>query len=117
MLECVEAEVGQAGDVVPGRVHPEHAALIARSVAVVWGPLAGYFAKGRNDLAIIPVETGAATVGLPMAFGIGMGVRKGDKALRDDVDAALARRRDEIGEILDAYGVPRLPVAAPGDKR
>ena len=39
VLERVEAEVGQARDVVSGRVDAEHAAFIAGSVAVVEGPL------------------------------------------------------------------------------
>ncbi len=82
-------------------------------VAVVWGPLAGYFARGRDDLALVPVAPEAGPGALPMAFDIGMGVRKGDKALRAEVDAILAARRHEIGKILDAYGVPRLPTSGP----
>src|SRR5262249_8313592 len=34
VLECVEAEVGQPGDVMAGRVYAEDAALVARSIAV-----------------------------------------------------------------------------------
>ena len=35
VLERVEREVGEPGDVVPGRVDAEDAALVARSVAIV----------------------------------------------------------------------------------
>jgi hypothetical protein len=35
MLKRVEAEVAEAGDVVPRRINAEDAALVARSVAVV----------------------------------------------------------------------------------
>ena len=35
VLERVQREVGEAGDVVLGRVDPEDAALVARSVAIV----------------------------------------------------------------------------------
>ena len=57
---------------------------------------------------------------LPLAFDIAMGVRKNDRALRDAVERVLRRRRDEVQQILDAYGVPRveapdLPVSAGGD--
>jgi hypothetical protein len=38
VLERVEAEVGEAGDVVPGRVYAEDAALIARSIALAERP-------------------------------------------------------------------------------
>ena len=51
-----------------------------------------------------------------MAFDIAMGVRKGNTALRDEVDAILARKRAEIGKILDEFGVPRVP-SRPGRRR
>jgi quinoprotein dehydrogenase-associated probable ABC transporter substrate-binding protein len=78
-------------------------------IAVVWGPLAAYFAREHGGLAIVPVEPQADASGLPMAFDIAVGVRKGNKALRDEIDAILVRRRDEIGRILDDFGVPRVP--------
>ena len=83
-------------------------------VAIVWGPLAGYFA-GRESvpLALAPV-TPERDAGLPMAFSMAMGVRKGDTALRDALDGFIARRGEDIGRILDAYGVPRLPPRAGG---
>lgn len=77
-------------------------------VAVVWGPLAGYFArKPGADLEVTPVEPEKDRTGLPLGFDIAMGVRKGDRALRDRLDEILVRRREEIGKILDEYGVPR----------
>ena len=50
-------------------------------IAIVWGPLAGYFAKefGR-DLRVTPVEPEVDPPGLPFTFAISMGVRKGDLA-------------------------------------
>jgi mxaJ protein len=78
-------------------------------VAVVWGPLAGYFAKHAPvPLEVVPVLP-AADPNLPFTFSIAMGVRKGDKPLRDEIDAALQRKRKEIDAILDEYGVPRVP--------
>jgi hypothetical protein len=41
MLERVEAEVGEPGDVVPRCVYAEHPAFIARAVAVRERPLGG----------------------------------------------------------------------------
>jgi mxaJ protein len=77
-------------------------------VAVVWGPLAGYFArKNRVPLRIRP--TAPSDGGLPLAFDMAVGVRKGDEALARTLDAALARRRAEVGRLLDDYGVPRVP--------
>lgn len=78
-------------------------------VAIVWGPLGGYFAKRAKDpLTVTPVEP-AADPHIPFTFSIAMGVRKNDKALRDEVDAILARKHDEIEAILNDYGIPRVP--------
>lgn len=88
-------------------------AAVARrdvDVAVAWGPTAGYFAK-RSEVAmdVVPVQP-QTDAGLPMAFSIAMGVRKGDTALRDELNAILERRQNEIEKILDEYGVPRVDV-------
>ena len=42
-----------------------------------------------------------------------MGVRHGDKALRDALDAVIERRRADIDAILARYSVPRTDRAAP----
>jgi quinoprotein dehydrogenase-associated probable ABC transporter substrate-binding protein len=90
-------------------------------VGIVWGPLAGYFAQREGvPLEVTPVTPVFDPPALPLAFDIAMGVRKNDRALRDEVERVLRRRRDEVQHILDAYGVPRveapdLPVSAVGD--
>lgn len=84
-------------------------------MAVVWGPLAGYFASRQKvALRITPVSPRVDGPQLPMIFDISMGVRRGDDTLRSEVNAALTRRRAEIDAILATYQVPRLdPVGAP----
>jgi mxaJ protein len=78
-------------------------------VAVVWGPLAGYFAKREPvPLALTPVSPQIDLPYLPFVFDISMGVRRGETALRDQLDAELERRQPEIDAILDRYGVPRV---------
>jgi len=82
-------------------------------VAVVWGPLAGYFAqKYRGSLMLAPVEPEVDPPGLPFTFAISMGVRKGNVSLRNEVEAILSKRESEIRGILDQYGVPQLPLAS-----
>jgi mxaJ protein len=44
---------------------------------------------------------------MPFEFGIAMGVARGNVALRDRLDAVLARRKPDIDAILAAYHVPR----------
>jgi mxaJ protein len=76
-------------------------------VAIVWGPLAGYYARASKPaLAIQPVSPLIDGPMLPMAFDISMGVRKEDRALRRELDEALERRRGEVRGILAEYGVP-----------
>ena len=78
-------------------------------VAVVWGPLAGFFARREPvPLEIVPVSPQVDLPFLPFVFDISMGVRREDTALRDELDAILERRRPEIEAILDRYGVPRV---------
>lgn len=83
-------------------------------VAVVWGPLAGYFAsREATPLTLTPLAPQAGTSRFPMAFDISMGVRRSDKALLAEVDQALARNKAAIDAILSRYGVPAAPAAAP----
>ena len=85
---------------------------VARSevdIAVVWGPLAGYFA-GRSSvpLEIRPVPETVGPGEAPSVFSISMGVRMGNEALRASLDRILQHRQAEIERILDDYGVPRV---------
>lgn len=86
-------------------------------VAVVWGPLAGWYAQ-RHDLPVelVPVEPQIDLPFLPFVFDIGMGVRHGETELKDELDGALERRAAEINAILEEYGVPVIgrTVAARG---
>jgi mxaJ protein len=78
-------------------------------VAIVWGPLAGYWARNLgNVLECIPVQPESEPPGLPFTFEISMGVRKGENALRNQLDDVLQRRREDINKILTEYGVPQL---------
>ena len=81
-------------------------------VAVVWGPLAGYFAK-REPVAldIVPVSPQIDLPFLPFVFDISMGVRRGEDVFRDTLNAIISRRKPEIDGILREYGVPRLDTA------
>jgi mxaJ protein len=83
-------------------------------VAIVWGPLGGYFA-GRQTMPLQVTAMARDTDGpnLPFAYDIAMGVRKGDRRLRDALQHVLDARRAEIDRTLRSYGVPLKPLAAP----
>jgi mxaJ protein len=77
--------------------------------AVVWGPLAGYFARGaRVPLAVVPVTPQIDQPFLPFVYDISLGVRRGEQAFKDRLDEILERRRPEIEHLLDEYGIPRI---------
>ena len=76
-------------------------------VAAAWGPLAGYAAKSSPvPLRITRIEDDGKFAPLKFRFAIAMGVRHGDHALRQELDAVIARKRNEIRELLSSYGVP-----------
>jgi mxaJ protein len=76
----------------------------AIDVAIVWGPMAGWFAKRSGAaLAIVPVRDAGK---IPMSFEISMGVRRSDQALKTRLEAALDRRAPQIQKILAEYGIP-----------
>ena len=78
-------------------------------VAVVWGPLAGYFAgQQATPLELTPVTPQIDQPFLPFVYDISMGVRRGDDALKQELEAILERRHADIEHILDEYHVPKL---------
>src|SRR5205823_13043207 len=77
-------------------------------VALVWGPLAGYFTS-REKLPLEIVAVSPATyLAIPFTYEISMAVRKGDAALRTELDGALVRKCAAIQALLDEYGVPQV---------
>lgn len=78
-------------------------------VAVVWGPLAGYFARtSAVPLEVTPIEADPKNPSLPMEYSIGIGVRPQDTELRQRLDAELERRQPEIQRLLVSYGIPQV---------
>jgi len=76
-------------------------------VAVVWGPLAGYFAsKQAVPLTITPVSPEIDKPYLPFVYDISVGVRRGEDDLRQRIDEILDKKQAEIRSILNSYHVP-----------
>jgi mxaJ protein len=76
-------------------------------VAMVWGPLAGYFARLASvPLTVSPIPSNRASP-WPMQFDVAMGVQMHDAELLDEVNRMLAREQPAIDAILRRYAVPR----------
>jgi mxaJ protein len=83
-------------------------------VSIVWGPVAGYYAKQVPlPLALQPLPDIDERTKTPFAFGVVAGVRKSDKDLAAQIQAALDRKRDEISRLLAEYNFPLSHSAAP----
>ena len=94
----------------PGQIVDDVAAG-KTDVAVVWGPVAGYFAKKQSvPLDVVPVPA-IPGLDVPFTYEISMGVRKGDRERQAQLDAVLNRKQEEIRKILEDYGVPLVPGA------
>jgi mxaJ protein len=87
-------------------------AALARNeidVAIAWGPAAGYFARHSSvPLAVTPVDSDSANPQLPLSFDIALGVRKGNDALKQQLNLELERRRVQIRQLLISFGIPQL---------
>ncbi|WP_020483251.1 substrate-binding domain-containing protein [Methylomonas sp. MK1] len=78
-------------------------------VAVVWGPIAGYYAKPygqRLEIAFAPHD--AKLPDMPFDYEISMGVRKQDQAFAAKLDGILEQQHYKIHDILTAYHVPLI---------
>lgn len=83
-------------------------------VAVMWGPIAGYYAKQAKEpleVRLIPEYENVNVKGKEY-WNISMGVRKKDKERAAMISAAIERNKDKIEKILDEYGIPHVPVVA-----
>ncbi|HET9742626.1 MAG TPA: substrate-binding domain-containing protein [Terriglobales bacterium] len=81
-------------------------------VAVVWGPLAGYFARQSSvPLDVVPVCASTRDAGIPFEFAISMGVRRNDTAMQQKLNDFLERRQKDVRGLLESYGVPLVSAA------
>jgi mxaJ protein len=78
-------------------------------VAIAWGPLAGYFTQShRLPLRYQLVSPTVDLPFLPMVYDVSVGVRRGREDLRNQIDGILVRKRAEIEQLLNDFGIPRL---------
>jgi mxaJ protein len=76
-------------------------------VAIVWGPLAGYFARrDRLPVEIVPVSPEVDLPFLPFVFDMSIGVRREDETLKEELDDILRRNAPEVEGLLEEFGFP-----------
>lgn len=112
LLRQVVAYPAMSGDpkAYPGQLVDRELASGRIDLAILWGPVAGYFATHTPGLeaTVIPL---ASEPGSRFDFPIALGVRFGDKEWRDTLNGLLERNAARIESLLREYGVPLLEVS------
>ena len=80
--------------------------------AIVWGPIAGYYAKRSGDVKelVIPLKS---EKGVKFEFDFAMGLRFGEKEWKQQLETLIDRNRPKILAILADYGVPVVEDSSP----
>lgn len=82
-------------------------------VAMVWGPVAGYFASRSRTPLRLEAVTPTVDAGLwPMAYDIAIGVRQEEPQLKKRIDDILQTQQPAIDRLLDKYHIPHLPAGS-----
>ncbi|MDM0073280.1 substrate-binding domain-containing protein [Variovorax sp. J2P1-59] len=89
----------------PGEIIEKDLASGKLDVAIVWGPIAGYYAQRVKTpaLAVVPLKS---EPGVQFDYQIAMGVRYGEREWKQQVEGLIESNRSQIQAILKEYGVP-----------
>ncbi len=107
-------------DYYPGKILEQ--ALVEDEVdaAIVWGPIAGYFAKQAEEveMVVIPLQS---EPGVQFDFAISAGVRRGEPDAQAELERLMDETSGEIQALLESYNVPLLEIGVaasePADDR
>ena len=91
----------------PGRDMMADLAAGEIDVALIWGPIAGYWAgKQAEPLTLVPLHSDRP--GRRLDFRISMGVRPNEPDWKHQLNDLIRKLQPEITAILERYGVPLL---------
>lgn len=104
---ATKSYVTMSGDpaAYPGEIVEKELVSGKIDAAILWGPIAGYFASRAKDveMRVIPLQT---EPGIRFDFAISAGVRFGDGDWKKEIQDALDRQADAIKALLQEYSVP-----------
>jgi mxaJ protein len=89
----------------PGEIIERDLAQGKIDAAIVWGPVAGYYAKRVHnvDLTVVPLKS---EPGVKFDYEIAMGVRFGEPEWKANVQKLIVENQPAITAILREYNVP-----------
>lgn len=75
--------------------------------AILWGPIAGYFAKKAVgvELEVLPMRS---EPGIRFDFAIAAGVRRGESQSKRELEDLIDRTSEQVTALLGDYNVPLL---------
>jgi len=89
----------------PGEIIEKDLASGKIDAAIVWGPIAGYFAQRVKSPALVVVPMKSER-GVKFDYQMAMGVRYGEREWKQQVEGLIQSRQADIAAILKEYGVP-----------
>jgi quinoprotein dehydrogenase-associated probable ABC transporter substrate-binding protein len=95
----------------PGEIIEHELAAGKLDAAIVWGPIAGFYARRVKspELAVLPM---ASEPGVKFDYSMAMGVRYGEPRWKAQIEGLIEKNRPQLTAILRDYGVPLLDPAA-----
>lgn len=92
-------------DQYPGEIIEKDLAAGKIDAAIVWGPIAGYFAKRVQSptLRVVPLKS---EPGVRFDYQMAMGVRYGEREWKQQIEGLIESKAPEIQAILREFGVP-----------
>jgi mxaJ protein len=93
-------------DQYPGEIIEKELVEGKIDAAIVWGPIAGYYANklGRDKVQVVALKSQPPRV--TFDFAMAMGVRYGEPKWKAQIDQLIVENKNEIDAILRQYGVP-----------
>ena len=80
-------------------------------MAVVWGPIAGYYARRTSPpMRVIPISS---EPDVRFDYAMAMGVRFGEAEWKKQVERFITEQHDAIDDVLRSFNVPLLPLTPP----
>lgn len=86
-------------------------------VAIVWGPVAGYFYKNNKsdvELVMLPLEDDPDNPEMRFKYSVSMAVRYGEHKWKEQLSQLIKKNQDKINEILTDYGIPLISMKNSG---
>jgi quinoprotein dehydrogenase-associated probable ABC transporter substrate-binding protein len=100
-------------DVYPGKIIENELLAGELDAAILFGPIAGYFAArvAPKKVAVLPLRS---ETGIQFEFAMAAGVRFGERERRAELEALMARTAAETTALLAEYHIP--VVAGPEER-